>query len=312
MEGMPIGIDDFRKLRDGDLCYVDKSMFIDGILESSAKVTQIVRPRRFGKTLNLSMTDAYLNVDYKDEPDRFRGLKISEARPDDPEKNSNHIIMMNFTKLRTEDYSGFLTSFGKMMGDIYRRFPELKDSDKLDEVLTERYGTILDGTDDYEVLTMAVMHLCEMIERHHGKKPIILIDGCDDPINSASDRDGLLEQIVEFLRDTLGNALKDNDHMRFAIITGVMEFPSGNIFSGLNDLGVNNFPSTKYGELFGFSLSEVERLLDEIGHPEKISEFRDECDRYRFGDSDMYSPEDVISSIGLDFVPGERIEVECT
>ena len=297
MKGMPVGNSDFRELRDLDRYFVDKSMFIDEILESTAKVTLITRPRRFGKTLNLSMTDAYLNIDYAEEPDRFKGLKISEARPNDPEKNSNHIIVMSFKRLKTKDYSGFVVSFKEMMRDVYRKFPDLKNSEKLDEVLTERYETIIGGTDDYEALTMAVMHLCEMIEKHHGKKPIILIDEYDNPMNNAFGDDELLEQIVGFLRDVLSNALKDNGPMRFAVLTGVMKISQESIFSGLNNPKVIDIFSTKYDEMFGFSQEEVEWLLEANGYESKVDEAKEWYDGYRFGKEDVYNPWSIINFI---------------
>ena len=296
-KGMPIGISDFRKLRDNDLYLVDKSMFIDQILRSGAEVTLITRPRRFGKSLNLSMTDAYFNIEYADGPDYFKGLKISEERPNDSEKNSNHVIAMSFKRLKTKDYSGFVASFREMMRDTYRRFPELKDSEKLDEVLTERYDTIIGGTDDYKALTMAVMHLCEMIEIHHGKKPIILIDEYDNPMNNAFGKGELHTEIVGFLREVLSNALKDNRSLRFAVLTGVMKISQESILSGLNNPKIIDVFSTDYDEMFGFTQDEVEWLLCANDYENKIADAKRWYDGYRFGDEDVYNPWSIIRYI---------------
>ncbi len=298
LEGMPIGEDDFRELRRRDLYYADKSLFIDQILRSKAKVILITRPRRFGKSLNLSMTDAYFNVEYADGPDYFQGLKISEARPDDPEKNTNPVIKLNFAKLEAEEgFRDFIDSFGTMMRDAYRKFPDLGKSEKLDNVLKERYETILEGTKNRGILKLAIGHLCEMIEAHYGKKPIILIDEYDNPMNNAYSDKKLHAKVVKFLRRVFKNTLKDNDSLRFAILTGVMKISQESIFSGLNNVKIVDVFSTQYDEMFGFTQDEVEWLLRENGHEDKISEAKEWYDGYRFGDEDVYNPWSIINYI---------------
>ncbi len=156
MEGMPIGHDDFRELRDRDLYYVDKTPLIDMVLRYPAKAAVITRPRRFGKSLNMSMLDAYLNVKYAGERDRFSDLKISELRPDDPEKNSNIIISLNFKGLKTHNYDIFKTSFKNYIINLYGDFEELARSEKLSPKLIKWYRELAEGTADYGTLTNSV------------------------------------------------------------------------------------------------------------------------------------------------------------
>ena len=296
-EGMPVGISSFRKLRDNDMYYVDKSMFIDQILKSGAEVTLITRPRRFGKSLNLDMTDCYLNIRYADEPDRFKGLRISEERPNDPEKNSNYVIDLNFKELRIKTYEIFKTSFRNTVIGLFAEFPELKGSEKLSDDLRRWHSALTEGTADYDTLTKSIKYLCEMIEAHHGKKPIILIDEYDNPMNNAFGKGELHEQIVGFLREVLSSALKDNDSLRFAVLTGVMKISQESIFSGLNNPEVVDVFSTQYDEMFGFTQDEVEWLLRSNSYENKFAEAKRWYDGYRFGDEDVYNPWSIINYI---------------
>jgi len=216
LEGMPVGKSDFKILRDRDLYYVDKSMIIHEILESGADVTLFTRPRRFGKTLNLSMTDCYLNIKYAEDHDRFKGLKISEVRPNDPEKNSNYVINLDFKDLRTRTCEIFEESFKNTVINIFAEFPELKGSEKLSENLRRWHSALTEGTADYDTLTNSIRYLCQMIEAHYGKKPIILIDEYDNPMNDTYGNKELHAGVVALMGDVLSSALKNNGSMRFA------------------------------------------------------------------------------------------------
>ncbi len=156
VEGMPIGYDDFRELRDGDFYFVDKTPMISMVLKNPPKVMLFTRPRRFGKSLNMSMLDAYLNIKYAGERDRFSDLKISELRPDDPEKNSNIIISLNFKGLKTHNYDIFKTSFKNYIINLYGDFEELARSEKLSPKLIKWYRELAEGTADYDTLTNSV------------------------------------------------------------------------------------------------------------------------------------------------------------
>ena len=303
MKALPIGYDDFKELRDRGLYYIDKSALIDQILSSSAKVLLFTRPRRFGKSLNLSMLDAYLNSRYADDPDRFSGLAVSELRPDDPEKNSNFIIKLNFKRLDTETFEIFLESFMNSAIDLYRGFSELENSDRLDSVSKKRYAEIINGDASQSLLTSSIEYLCEMIYRHHGKRPIILIDEYDHPMNGTYGRDEIHERVKSFLRSVLGNALKSNEHLGFAVLTGVMRISKESIFSGLNNLEVNDVFSTDFDEMYGFTPSEVAEMCADYGHPERFEEAKEWYDGYRFGNADVYNPWSIVNYVKQGFVP---------
>jgi len=294
VEGMPVGNDDFREVRDLDLYFVDKTPLIDMILRDPSKVMLFTRPRRFGKSLNMSMLDAYLNIKYAGERDRFSDLKISELRPDDTEKNGNIIISLNFKGLKTQSYDIFKTSFKNYIINLYGDFEELADSEKLPPRFIRWYKELAEGTADYDTLTNSVKYLCQMIEMHHGKKPIILIDEYDHPMNMTYGRPELHEDVKGLMRDFLGEALKTNSNMRFAVVTGVMKISKESIFSGVNNPNVFDVLSAGFDEMFGFTQAEVEKLLIDNGHGDKIAEAREWYDGYRFGDADIYNPWSII------------------
>ncbi len=301
MEGMPVGNDDFRELRDLDSYYVDKTPLIDMVLKSSSKVMLFTRPRRFGKSLNMSMLDAYLNIRYAGERDRFSDLKISELRPDDLEKNSNYVVTINLKDVGTEDIHSFIKSIRKRIENVYRSFPDLKDSDKLDDILKRRYSEIISGTADCEDLIQSIEDICEMIESHYGKKPIILIDEYDNPMNRSYGMDGIHDEVKTLLGRMLSNALKSNTHMRFAVLTGVTRVSKESIFSGVNNFRVYDLFDKQYDEMYGFTQAEVEKLLADNGHPEKIAEAKEWYDGYRFGNVDVYNPWSILMYVDTGF-----------
>jgi len=301
-EGMPVGISDFRKLRDNDMYLVDKSMFIDQILRSSAEVTLITRPRRFGKTLNLSMTECYLNLKSAHEPDRFKGLRISEERPNDPEKNANVVISISFKDLGDGSIEKLRSRYAEYIRGVYVKFKELRTSDRIDESSKMFFESIFMYRADEAQLTFSIKRLSEMLEMHYGKKVIILIDEYDNVMNKSFGKPDH-EEVVGFMRDLLSLALKDNDSLRFAVLTGVMKISQESIFSGLNNPEIDDVFSTQYDEMFGFTQNEVEWLLCSNGYGNKIDEAREWYDGYRFGDKDVYNPWSIISYIKKDCVP---------
>ena len=301
MEGMPVGLDDFRKLRDLDSYFVDKTPLIDMVLKSLSDVKLFTRPRRFGKSLNMSMLDAYLNIRYAGERDRFSDLKIASIRPNDPEKNSNYVISMSLKDLDTEDFEAFIHDFADVMRVAYKSFGELDDSENLDDVSREIYRAVVRRKAERNDLAHSIKHLCEMIESHYGKKPIILIDEYDNPMNGSYGNDEVHEKIKSFLRKVYGSALKGNTHMRFAVLTGVTRVSKESIFSGVNNFRVYDLFDKQYDEMFGFTQAEVEKLLADNGHPEKIAEAKEWYDGYRFGNADVFNPWSILMYVDTGF-----------
>jgi len=294
VNAMPIGCSDFRTLRDRGLQYVDKSMFIDRILESGACVTLITCPDGFGKSVNLSMFDAYVNIRYAGEPDRFEGLKISETRPDDPEKNSNHVIAMDFDKLCTDDFDAFRSSFKEMVRGIYRGFPELEGSEKLSGFLLEEYSEQIKGDGDYVGSSWSIKYLCEMIEAHYGKSPIVLIDDYDGPVNATAGRKKLQQKIKGFLDHVLGLALKDNSHLNYAVVMGFGSLSQSGLYR-INNSEINDAFSGWYGGMFGFTRAEVGEMLEDRGFHGSTDGW---LDAQGFEDDMIYRPEYVFGHLG--------------
>ncbi len=294
VNAMPIGCSDFRTLRDRGLHFVDKSMFIDRILESGACVTLITCPDGFGKSVNLSMFDAYVNIRYAGEPDRFEGLNISEARPDDPVKNSEHVITMSFEKLCTDDFDAFLSSFKEMVRDIYRGFPELEGSEKLRGPLQERYSERINGEGGYVDFSRSIRYLCEMIEAHYGKDPIVLVDDYDGPVNATAGRKKLQQKIRRFLDHALGLALKDNSHLNYAVVMGFGSLSQSGLYR-INNSEIDDAFSGWYGGMFGFTRAEVGEMLEDRGFHGSTDGW---LDAQGFEDDMIYRPEYVFAYLG--------------
>ncbi len=298
---MPIGHDDFRELRDRGLYFVDKSPFIDMVLRNSALATVITRPRRFGKSLNMSMLDAYLNIKYAGERDRFSDLKISEIRPDDPEKNSNIVIKLDLKDLGNGEHAHFLKRMEKTLFILYQNFLELRTSDKLNSGMIETYNRIYERRSEPSDLESSLADLCMMLAMHYGKAPIILIDEYDNIMNRSYGKPEEHMAIMDFMRTFLGTALKGNEYMRFAVLTGVTRISKESIFSGVNNFRVYDLFDTQYDEMFGFTQAEVEKLLADNGHPEKLAEAKEWYDGYRFGNADVYNPWSILMYVDTHF-----------
>ncbi len=299
-----IGTDDFNKIRDSDACYIDKTELIAEILEHGAEVYLFTRPRRFGKSLNLSMLDSYFNLRYADDPDRFAGLRISELRPNDPEKNSNPVVHLNLKDLKSPDYGGFLEALSSVMSELYAEFPELKESDLLNEKQKQIYNEVLMEGASEILLGRSLGLLTKMIETVYGKPVIVLIDEYDNAVNEAATPE-MRSSILGFYSMFLSNALKSNRSLKFGVLTGVMQIIMSGIFSGLNNICAYSIFDRRFQEHWGFSEDEVKKLCADFGHPEKSDEAMEWYCGYRFGDAELCNPWSVLRYVDSGFVPKE-------
>ena len=299
-----IGTDDFNKIRDSDACYIDKTELIAEILEHGAVVYLFTRPRRFGKSLNLSMLDSYFNLRYADDPDRFSGLRISELRPNDPEKNSNPVVHLNLKDLKSPDYGGFLEALSSVMSELYAEFPELKESDLLNEKQKQIYNEVLMEGASEILLGRSLGLLTKMIETVYGKPVIVLIDEYDNAVNEAATPE-MRSSILGFYSMFLSNALKSNRSLKFGVLTGVMQIIMSGIFSGLNNICPYSIFDKRFQEHWGFSEDEVKKLCADFGHPEKSDEAMEWYCGYRFGDAELCNPWSVLRYVDSGFVPKE-------
>ncbi len=297
------GIDDFNMIRDEGGYYIDKTTLIGDILEQKKGVYLFTRPRRFGKSLNLSMLDSYFNLRYADDPDRFAGLRISELRPDDPEKNAYPVVHMSLKGLKSTTYESFIEVLRQKISIVYKNFIELGSSSEQDPDDARQFLRVKSGEASEAELRFSLFNLTRMLEVEYGKKVILLIDEYDNAVNEAAlDIRGI---ILGFLSEFLSEALKSNSSLRFAVLTGVMQIAKANIFSGLNNLYTDSIFDSRFQEYWGFSEREVQQLCVDFGHPEMFEEAKEWYDGYRFGTAEVYNPWSVLNYADSGFVPKE-------
>ena len=299
---LPIGVQDFKKIRDSDLLYIDKTDMISQILSEGADVYLYTRPRRFGKSLNLSMLDAFFNIRYPKDNKWFDGLKVSECKECQEHKNAYPVIYFDFKDLDAESYESFLIKLKKKLSDLYSQYEYLITSTALNEMDMEDFTNVFKRTIDGSELGYSLFNLSKMLYKHHNKKAIILLDEYDNPLHNAFGKT-FQDNIIRIMRELMSSALKGNDFLEFGIVTGIMQIAKESIFSGLNNLKVNNIFSAKYDEMFGFTDDEVKAICEEHGHPEKYEEAKDWYDGYHFGNSEVYNPWSVLSYVDEGFVP---------
>ena len=302
MKAVPIGVQSFREIRENNLYFIDKTEFIDSILTAQGtKAFLFTRPRRFGKSLNLSMIDAYLNKNYRDNS-WFDNLEISKLRPDDPEKNAYPVIMLDMKNLTVRTYETFIRRLRGAISDICNSFIELKDSDKQTDEDRELFVNLKTKKSDDDDLCISLMKLTSMLHKEYGKKVVVLIDEYDSPINNSYGKD-FQHDVLEIIRDLLSSVLKGNESLAFGVITGVMQIGNESIFGGLNNLKVNNILNPEMDGMFGFTADEVKELCDYYGHPDKFDEAKEWYDGYHFGNSDVYNPWSVLNYVDSNFRP---------
>ena len=299
-KAIPIGIDDFKEVRQGNYYFVDKSELISDILADRAKVYLFTRPRRFGKSLNLSMLDAFFNVKYKGN-NWFDGLKISEYEGAEPEKNSVPVIYFNMKDLSVDDYGAFIQDLNLKISRLFQEY-NLGDGVSTSPENMDIYKRGRAQKLNESELRSSVAILCHILQDSYGFAPIVLIDEYDNPINNAFNKQSY-GRIIEFLRNFYSSTFKSNEHLKFAAITGVMQIAKETIFSGLNNLYVNNVLSKEYDERYGFTEPEVEELCTYYGHEEKYGEAKEWYDGYRFGDAEIYNPWSILNYIKSGFEP---------
>lgn len=303
MRSIPLGNDDFKDIRDNNGYFVDKSMLIEGIVKSpTTKVFLFTRPRRFGKSLGMSMIDAFFNVRYEGNT-WFDDLHVSDCKECSKERNRYPVIFLNMKNLVVNDSASFRKSMAETMESLYQSYRYLLDSEVLNSDYKEKYRAVTRF--DYSKISLerTLLNLSEMLRIHHGMQVIILIDEYDNPIQRTYGTD-VQGEVITFMRDFMSPALKSNDALKFGVVTGVMQIAKESIFSGLNNLSTNNVLDKKFDECFGFTEAEVRELISYYGHPEKFDECKEWYDGYIFGDEEVYNPWSLLRYIDSGFEPG--------
>ena len=297
---LPVGIEDFREIRRKDFYYIDKTGLIEQLLDSWGKVNLFTRPRRFGKTLNMSMLRYFFETGT--DKTLFEGLHISQ-RSDLCEEYMGKFPVVSLT-LKGVDGLTFERAKNKLLKYIAleaERFNFLKNSDKLTDNEKQRYGALIRMQDgkyvmDEDTLESALQTLSELLYRHYGQKVIILIDEYDVPLDKAYQNDYYREMVV-MIRSLFGEALKTNEFLQFAVLTGCLRVSKESIFTGLNNFKIFSITDLRFDEQFGFTEDEVERMLKDYQLETHLASMKEWYDGYRFGDADIYCPWDVINRV---------------
>ena len=297
---LPIGIDSFEKLRTNDFYYVDKTGFIADLLRDWGEVNLFTRPRRFGKTLNMSMLKCFFEIGT--DKSLFDGLKIAEDKALCAEYQGQFPVI--FISLKSVDgltFESATAALRTLIGNEASRFQFLRDSDKLSDEEKTLYrqlvqtGTAQGGiyamTD--EALSASLKTLSQLLAKHYGRKVVILIDEYDVPLDKAF-QGGYYDEMVSLIRNLFGNALKTNDSLQFAVLTGCLRISKESIFAGLNNLNVMTVSDPYFCDSFGFTDDDVKELLDYYGLGAYHDAMRDWYDGYQFGNVSIYCPWDVI------------------
>lgn len=228
MREIPIGVQDFKKIRDNDGYFVDKSPIIDYVLRKFRDVYLFTRPRRFGKSVNLSMIDAYLNMEYLGNT-WFDGLRISDIRPDDPLKNSFPVVYLDMRGLGDGGYERFVKLLSYRMSEVCKRHQYLLSSERVDVQTRSQIDDIYRLACSPMELTQSLYIITGALRQHHGKEVVVLIDEYDNAVNRSYGEDDR-RRILSFMRDMMEVALKGDDNLRLAVITGIMRIAEGSIF----------------------------------------------------------------------------------
>ncbi len=289
-----IGRQDFEKIRINNNFYIDKTDFIREWWESEDDVTLITRPRRFGKTLNMSMLEQFFSVDYAGRGDLFEGLSVWQEEKYRRLQGTYPVIALSFAKVKETTYQEARKKICRILSDLYRQFDFLWNSEKLTPREKELYQAVSDDMEDY-VAAESLNALSNLLMRHYGKKVIILLDEYDTPMQEAY-VSGYWDELVTFTRGLFNAAFKTNPYMERALMTGITRVSKESMFSDLNNLKVVGMTSEKYADCFGFTEEEVSAALEEYGLSEYQQQVKDWYDGFTFGSRrDIYNPWSILN-----------------
>ena len=292
---LPIGIENFKEMRKQDFYYVDKTGLIVDLLADWGKVNLFTRPRRFGKTLNMSMLANFFEIGA--DASLFDGLRVSEEK----ELCENYLgkFPVVFVSLKGVDGLTFDDAYARLRILIRNealRLEVLRESGKLSMEEKNAYLRLVSENPEKTDITESLKLLCQLLEKHYGQKPILLIDEYDVPLDKAF-LHGYYPQMIDLIRSMFGAALKTNDSLFFAVLTGCLRVSKKSIFTGLNNLKTLSISNVKFNEYFGFTDEEVGRMLADYGLEAHQAEAREWYDGYRFGNQDVYCPWDIINYV---------------
>lgn len=299
---LPVGIEDFAEIRQAGFYYVDKTKFIEQLLDGWGKVNLFTRPRRFGKTLNMSMLRYFFEIGA--DMSLFDGLQIAENKKLCEEFQGKYpVIFLSFKNVEGLTFAAAQYRLTELIAGEAERFAFLAQSDKLTENEKSLYrGLTAVREGRYalagEVLASALQTLSKLLAKHYGQKTVMLLDEYDVPLDKAF-QNGYYQEMVALIRGMLGQALKTNEFLQFAVLTGCLRVSKESIFTGLNNFKVLSITDNRFDEQFGFTDAEVKQLLAAYNLADHLEETKAWYDGYRFGAADVYCPWDVINHVDV-------------
>lgn len=292
---LPVGIENFEDIRKSGFYYIDKTMLIEQTLNNWSKVTLFTRPRRFGKTLGMSMLRSFFEIGT--DKSLFNGLYISQNKSlRDEHMGKYPVIFLTLKGVEGLTFAKAKSMLSEIIKDEADRHYILNSSEALTSVDREAFMKILTGNE--ENIENSLKTLSRLLYKHYGKKVVILIDEYDVPLDKAY-QNGYYHEMVSLIRGLFGQALKTNDYLQFAILTGCLRISKESIFTGLNNFKVLSIMDARFDEQFGFTDSEVEELLAAYNLDSHFTEIKEWYDGYHFGNADVYCPWDVINYVDL-------------
>ncbi len=299
---LPMGIENFREMRTGGFYYVDKTGLIKTLLENPGKVNLFTRPRRFGKTLNMSMLKYFFEIG--SDTTIFDGLEIAgEKELCEKYMGKFPVISITLKGATGQNFEEARVMLRRIIGKEALRFQFLMQSDRLTETDRLQYRALIamDTTGAFtmsnELLKDSLLTLSQLLQRHYGQNVVMLIDEYDVPLDKAY-QSGYYDSMVELVKVLFGNAFKTNDSLEFAVLTGCLRISKESIFTGLNNFKVYTVKDVRYKEYFGFTDAEVRQMLEYYGFSDQYGAVREWYDGYRFGSLGIYCPWDVVNYCG--------------
>lgn len=291
---LPIGVSDYR-LASSEYYYVDKTMMIKDFIDERPMVSLFTRPRRFGKTLNMDMLRTFFEKTDEDTSVYFRDKKIWTCGKKYRDYQGKYpVIFVTFKDIKFNTWEETLDAIKAIFSKEAARHIELQTSDKCNEYEKESFENLLSGNVNEVELSGALLTLSSMLHKHHGVAPVIIIDEYDIPIQQGH-MEGYYDQVILFMRNLFSGGLKDNKHLSYGFLTGILRVAKESIFSGLNNLTIHSVLDNKYSSYFGFTCEEVKEMAAYYGVPDKYGELCEWYDGYRFGNIEIFNPWSVIN-----------------
>ena len=291
MKPIAIGIHDFKKIIETGSLFIDKTLFIKELIDNTSAVICLPRPRRFGKTLNMSMLDYYFNIKYKDNPDikgLFKGLNISKEEDKYlSEMNKYPIISLSFRGLKTDTFKEFKKEYKMLMSSLYASYSFLLDSDKVDSELKKEFIECY-AKKDY-ILTSAIPNLMLMLKQYYQEDVMVLLDEYDAPIINGYLK-GYYDDIIAFIKQIFVKTFKDNNDLKKGVITGILRVSKENMFSDANNINVYNITDSRFSTHFGFTEDDVKWALKEYNLSDNFQDVKKWYDGYLFNKTIIYNP----------------------